>query len=183
MKELIEIQNELKVLKDQTKEGIKFKYRTCDQIFGEVKPLCKEKGVLLVVSDSIEHHGDRYYIKATATVSKDNVSISASAFAREPDKLMTMSYPQITGSCSSYARKYAMGGLFNLDNNEDPDTIDNRVTVKQKAQFRDFEAQFKKDNDQGALAKLAPYLNNSELTETEAHNAIININTYIEGKK
>lgn len=122
MKELIDIQNELKVLKDNSKNGIQYKYRTCDQIFQEVKPLCKIHGVLLTVSDEAVCLGDRYYIKATATVQKDGVSVSASGFAREPDKLMTMSYPQITGSCSSYARKTAMGGLFNLDDNHDPDS-------------------------------------------------------------
>ncbi len=121
MKELIEIQNELKVLKDTSKNGIQFKYRTCEQIFQEVKPLCKKYGVLLTVSDEVVVIGERYYIKATATVIKDNLSVSSSAYAREPEKLMSMSYPQITGSCSSYARKGAMGGLLNLDDNHDPD--------------------------------------------------------------
>ena len=130
MKELIEIQNELKVLKDQSKSGIQFKYRTCEQIFQEVKPLCKKYGVLLTVSDEVVNVGERYYIRATATVQKDGVSISASGLAREPDKLMSMSFPQITGSCSSYARKTAMGGLFNLDDNHDPDS-DNGKTDKQ----------------------------------------------------
>lgn len=122
MKELIDIQNELKVLKDQSKPGIQFKYRTCDQIFQEVKPLCKKHGVLLTVSDEAVCIGERYYIKSTATVMKDGVTIEASGFAREPEKLMSMSFPQITGSCSSYARKGAMGGLFNLDDNQDPDS-------------------------------------------------------------
>ncbi len=126
MKELIEIQNELKVLKDQTNKDIKFNYRTCDQIFQEVKPLCKQHNVLLTVSDDIVNMGDRYYIKATAIVKNSSgESVQASGFAREPDKLMSMSYPQITGSCSSYARKTAMGGLFNLDDNNDPDSGNN----------------------------------------------------------
>ena len=122
MKELIAIQAELKVLKQNSKPELKFKYRTCEEIFQEVKPICINHGVLLTVSDEVELHGERYYIKAIATVQKDGVSISASGLAREPEKLMSMSYPQITGSCSSYARKTAMGGLFAIDNNADPDS-------------------------------------------------------------
>ncbi len=131
MKELIEIQNELKVLKDKTKEGIKFMYRTCEQILQEVKPLCKTHGVLLTVSDEAVLVGERYYIKATATVTKDKELVSTSGYAREPEKLMSMSYPQITGSCSSYARKIALGGLFAIDDNQDPDGDDGSHTEKE----------------------------------------------------
>jgi len=129
MKELIDIQNELKVLKDTSKTGIQFKYRTCEQIFQEVKPLCKTHGVLLTVTDEAVLVGERYYIRATATVTKDKELVSCTGYAREPDKLMSMSYPQITGSCSSYARKTALGGLFNLDDNHDPDSGDNKDGV------------------------------------------------------
>lgn len=126
MKELIDIQNELKVLKDTSKPGIQFLYRTCDQIFQEVKPLCKKHGVLLIVFDEVELIGERYYIKSTAMVKKGDMVEMSTGYAREPDKLMSMSYPQITGSCSSYARKTALGGLFSLDDNHDPDGDDKK---------------------------------------------------------
>ncbi len=125
MEELILIQSKLRVLKDQSKSGIQFKYRTTDDIFEKVKPLLVEHGVLLTVSDKVVNVGNSNYIEATATVSKGDKSISCTGMAKEPDKLMSMSAPQITGSCSSYARKTALGGLFAIDNNQDPDSGNN----------------------------------------------------------
>lgn len=125
MKELIEIQSELKVAKKNQKQGIQFKYRTTDEILEAVKPLCVKRGVLLTLTDSIECKGDSNYIKSTATVWKDDKTISCDGWAKEPIKLMSMSAPQITGSCSSYARKTALGGLFAIDDSEDPDSGNN----------------------------------------------------------
>jgi hypothetical protein len=130
MDELILIQSELIVLKDQSKSGIQFKYRTTDEILEKVKPLCRKQGVLLIVSDKIIECGGFNYIESTATVSKGDKLISCTGLAKEPIKLMAMSAPQITGSCSSYARKTALGGLFAIDNNQDPDSVDNNDTLK-----------------------------------------------------
>jgi len=140
MKELIDIQNELKIGKNNKKDGIKFMYRTTSDILERVKPICKKYGVLLFVSDEIVTKGDSNYIESTATVMKDNISISCKGLAKEPAKLMSMSAPQITGSCSSYARKTALGGLFAIDDNEDPDSdngqrekkTDQELNVKQQ---------------------------------------------------
>lgn len=122
MKELIEIQSKLSVVKDQSKSGIQFKYRTAELILEKVKPLLKAEGMLLTLTDSVVQVGSDNYIKSTATVYKDDKSISCDGWAKEPIKLMSMSAPQITGSCSSYARKTALGGLFAIDDNKDPDS-------------------------------------------------------------
>ena len=140
MKELIEIQSKLRVAKDQSKQGIQFTYRTTDLILEKVKPFLLEKGVLLTLTDSVVQVGTVNYIKSTATVYKDDKSISCDGWAKEPDKLMSMSAPQITGSCSSYARKTALSGLFALDDNKDPDSdngskdkrTDQETTIKQQ---------------------------------------------------
>jgi hypothetical protein len=132
MEELILIQSKLRVLKDQSKSGIQFQYRTTDLILEKVKPLCVEYGVLLIVSDKVVECGGFNYIESTATVSKGDKTISCTGLAKEPIKLMAMSAPQITGSCSSYARKTALGGLFAIDNNDDPDSINNNSNKKSK---------------------------------------------------
>lgn len=126
MKELIVIQKELKVGKNNQKQGIQFKYRTTSDILERVKPICHKNDVLLIVTDEVVQIGESNYIKSTATVIKGGDKISCSGLAKEPLKLMSMSAPQITGSCSSYARKTALCGLFAIDDNEDPDSIDNK---------------------------------------------------------
>jgi len=139
MEELITIQSELVVLKDQTKSGIQFKYRTTDEILEKVKPLCRKQGVLLIVSDKIIECGGFNYVESTATVSKGDKSISCTGLAKEPVKLMAMSAPQITGSCSSYARKTALGGLFAIDNNQDPDSGNNNNSNALEATTEQFQ--------------------------------------------
>lgn len=121
MEELIKIQNELKVGKNNKKDGIKFSYRTTSDILERVKPICERNGVLLVITDEVINVGNDNYIKSTASAIKGDKTISCTGLAKEPSKLMAMSSPQITGSCSSYARKTALGGLFAIDDNEDPD--------------------------------------------------------------
>lgn len=130
VKELILIQNELKIGKNNKKQGIQFSYRTCSDILERVKPICQDHGVLLYLSDDIIERCGQPYIESTATVEKDGIKISCKGIAKEPTKLMSMSAPQITGSCSSYARKTALGGLFAIDDNEDPDSVDNNKKTK-----------------------------------------------------
>ena len=91
-----------------------------------VKPLLFEHGAYLNVSDTIELIGDRYYVKATATVHSSAGDISATAYAREPLTKKGMDEAQITGATSSYARKYALNGLFAIDDTKDADSQDNR---------------------------------------------------------
>jgi hypothetical protein len=125
IKKLMEVQSKLIVKKDKQKSGIQFKYRTAEDILERAKHLCIEQGLLLTVTDKVIDCCGSPYIQSTATVTDGEKSVSCDGLAKEPVKLMSMSAPQITGSCSSYARKTALGGLFALDNNEDPDSKDN----------------------------------------------------------
>ena len=123
MKELLQIQSELKAPKGQYNSFGKYKYRSCEDILEAVKPLCVKHGVILTLSDEIVQVGERYYIKATANLSKEGCSdVSVTAYAREALDKKGMDDSQITGTASSYARKYALNGLFCIDDTKDADT-------------------------------------------------------------
>lgn len=123
MKELIQIQTRLNAPKNQRNKFGGFNYRSAEDILESLKPLLKETECFLNITDSIELVGDRYYIKATATITnREGVQVSSSAFAREELTKKGMDASQITGSTSSYARKYALNGLFAIDDNRDADT-------------------------------------------------------------
>ncbi len=118
------IQTELNVPKNAFNKFGNYNYRNCESILEAIKPFLKKHKVVLVVTDSVELIGERFYIKATAKIidSETGESIENSAFAREPLDVKGMNPAQITGASSSYARKYALGGLLALDDNKDPDT-------------------------------------------------------------
>lgn len=122
---LLAIQSELKVPKNQTNTFGGYKYRSCEDIVEAVKPLCQANGVTLTLSDEMIAVGDRVYVKATATLSLatpgDLEPISAYGWAREAATKKGMDEAQITGSASSYARKYALNGLLAIDDTKDPD--------------------------------------------------------------
>ena len=122
MKELIKIQQELKAPKGQYNSFGKYKYRSAEDILEAVKPICHKNGCTLTLSDELKQIGDRYYIEATATLTKDDSSISVTAYAREAESKKGMDESQITGTASSYARKYALNGLFCIDDTKDADT-------------------------------------------------------------
>lgn len=117
MKTLAQIQKELKAPKSQYNSFGKYAYRNCEDIVEALKPLLSEKD-LFTLSDEIVQVGDRYYVKATATFN----DVSVSAFAREALEQKGMNESQLTGSTSSYARKYALNGLFAIDDTKDSDT-------------------------------------------------------------
>lgn len=121
---LSNIQNELKCNKNQFNKFGGYKYRSCEDILEAVKPLCKKNEVSLVLSDEIIHLGDRYYVRAVATLYdiKNEGSVFNTAYAREEESKKGMDGSQITGTASSYARKYALNGLFNIDDTKDADT-------------------------------------------------------------
>lgn len=122
---LLDVQAALKAPKSQYNSFGKYSYRNAEDIVEAVKPLAKANRILLTVSDDIVAVGSRIYIKATARVSDiDNPerSVSCDAFAREPDAKKGMDDSQITGAASSYARKYALNGLFAIDDTKDADT-------------------------------------------------------------
>lgn len=122
MKELITIQSRLKCAKNQRNKFGNYNYRSCEDILEAVKPLLAETGCTLTITDDISLIGDRYYIKATATLTNSNQEKeTTSAFAREEDVKKGMDASQLTGATSSYARKYALNGLFAIDDNKDAD--------------------------------------------------------------
>jgi len=122
MKELLEIQKELKAPKNQRNKFGNYNYRSCEDILEAVKPLANKLGCSVLLSDHIIMVGDRIYVEATATLLGESQSISAKASAREPLSQKGMNEAQITGSASSYARKYALDGLFAIDDTKDADT-------------------------------------------------------------
>lgn len=121
---LMNIQQELKAPKLQYNSFGKYAYRSCEDILEAVKPLLKKEKVVLTISDELQYIGNRYYIKATATLidTESEATISNSAYAREEETKKGMDGSQITGASSSYARKYALNGLFGIDDNKDSDT-------------------------------------------------------------
>lgn len=118
------IQAELKAPKGQYNSFGKYNYRSCEDILEAAKPLVKSNACVLVLSDEITYLGDRYYIKATATLidAETGEQASNTAYAREEKEKKGMDGSQITGTASSYARKYALNGLFCIDDARDADT-------------------------------------------------------------
>lgn len=123
MKELITIQSTLKAPKSQYNAFGNYKYRKVEDILEAVKPIMSNLGCTLVMTDDIEMVGNRIYVKATATLknSKGEIEITT-GYAREEETKKGMDGSQITGAASSYARKYALNGLFAIDDNADSDT-------------------------------------------------------------
>lgn len=118
---LIKIQSDLKAPKGQYNDFGKYHYRSCEDILEAVKPLLKELNVSLTLSDEIVNVGDRYYIKAIATLANNESNITVTAYAREEESKKGMDSMQLTGATSSYARKYALNGLFAIDDTKDSD--------------------------------------------------------------
>lgn len=126
MKELIMIQQGLKAPKNQYNKFGDYKYRSCEDILEAVKPLLEEQACVLLLSDEIICIDGWHYVKATATlINSDGKEIHTCANAREQMEKKGMDASQISGSASSYARKYALNGLFCIDDTKDADTMDN----------------------------------------------------------
>lgn len=123
IKELIAIQSKLKAPKGQYNSFGKYKYRSAEDILEAVKPLLAEEKCMLTLSDEVLNIGNRFYIKATATfTNSEDAQVVNVAYAREDDTKKGMDGSQITGTASSYARKYALNGLFLIDDTKDADT-------------------------------------------------------------
>lgn len=123
LQKLLKIQAELKAPKNQYNSFGDFHYRSCEDILSAAKPLCAREGVLLTLSDEVVLMGDRYYVKATAKITDGEDAIQVEAFARETESRPKMDAAQLTGSASSYSRKYALNGLFCLDDTKDADAL------------------------------------------------------------
>nr|DAS38419.1 MAG TPA: ERF superfamily protein [Caudoviricetes sp.] len=124
LEKLLAIQIELKAPKNQYNSFGKYKYRNCEDILEAVKPLCLKNKAVLTISDEIKNENGRFYVKAIATLhdTESDETILVSAFAREVENKTGMDGSQVTGASSSYARKYALNGLFAIDDTKDSDT-------------------------------------------------------------
>ena len=130
---LLNIQNELKAPKNQWNSFGKYAFRNCEDILEAVKPICLKYKALTYISDEIVTIGDRYYVRATAVLvdcEKEKLEssdiICVTALAREAENKTGMDLAQVTGATSSYARKYALNGLFDIDDTKDPDTEEHK---------------------------------------------------------
>lgn len=125
---LMTVQSKLKAPKGQYNTFGKYRYRSCEDILTAVKPILADVGAAIVIEDSLESVGNRIYIKATARFIEveNGTSIINAAFAREDEVKKGMDGSQITGTASSYARKYALNGLLLIDDTKDADTDENR---------------------------------------------------------
>ena len=182
MKELIAIQKALKAPKGQKNSFGNYNYRSCEDILEAVKPLCVENNCMLVISDEMVMLGDRFYVKATATIASGESVMAVSAYAREAETKKGMDVAQVTGASSSYARKYALNGLFCIDDTKDADTMDNNTqpTPKQiklasslqRSVLKDYTVKFKAIQDGVAIGYISEALENHSMTEIEAAKII-----------
>ena len=130
------VQTELKAPKGQYNSYGNFKYRSCEDILEAVKPLCAANKAIVMLSDMIEQIGDRYYIKAFVKFRdlESDAEIVSTAYAREDESKKGMDGSQVTGAASSYARKYALNGLFCIDDTKDADTDEMQRQTTQRRQ-------------------------------------------------
>lgn len=144
---LLKVQTHLKAPKNQWNDFSKFKYRSCEDILEAVKPLLKEVKATLIISDEVQLIGDRHYVVSTAkfTDIEEEKSISVTAYAREEQSKKGMDASQITGASSSYARKYALNGLFAIDDTKEADARNNETenTEPEKSEAEILEEQEK----------------------------------------
>ena len=174
MDKLALIQKELKAPKSNFNSFGKYKYRSCEDILEAVKPLLAKNGCFLTLSDDIVMVGDRIYVKATATYREGKEELIVTAFAREEAEKKGMDASQVTGTASSYARKYALNGLFLIDDTKDADT-DEYAQETQKKPAKKAE-QKPADNP---VDKMITPLQKAKLqrlmTDTEWENTVIRI--------
>ena len=168
LEKLLKIQTELKVPKSQYNSFGKYNFRNAEDILEAAKPLCKEVNAVLTLSDEIVSIGDRYYVRALARLTDTEIGadgnihfIDACAMAREEADKKGMDGSQVTGSSSSYARKYALSGLFAIDDTKDSDTTN-------KGEYQGEKASIEQEKTDKAKAGAKP------LTLAEAENITIN---------
>lgn len=123
MEALKKIQNELVAPKSQYNAFGKYRFRSCEDILEALKPLLKKHDAILTLTDEVVVIGERYYVKAHATLTSGEQSITTIALAREAETKKGMDESQITGTASSYARKFALDGLFAIDDTKDADVL------------------------------------------------------------
>lgn len=136
LQKLAGVQINLKAPKSKTNTFGKYNYRSCEDILEAVKPLLNTAGLVLLINDEIVYIEGRFYVKATATIydTETGESVESSAFAREQETKTGTDQAQLTGACSSYARKYALNALLCIDDTKDADTDENATEARARAQ-------------------------------------------------
>lgn len=148
MEALIRIQSELKAPKSQYNSFGKYSYRNAEDILEAVKPLLSKYNATMYITDEVVEVGSRIYVKATVTLSDGKETITASAYAREPETRKGMDDSQITGATSSYARKYALNGLFAIDDTKDNDTNELREEREERIAYEEKQVKKSKFTDE-----------------------------------
>lgn len=182
---LTKIQSRLNAPKSQYNKFGNYNYRSCEDILEALKPLLKETGSCVILSDEPIVINNRYYIKATATLIKDGEQVSTTAYAREEDSKKGMDGSQITGAASSYARKYALNGLFAIDDNKDSDTTNNGENDGGKRPVAQKPKTASKPAEQSRLAQILDLLKGSGLSSQDVtkwifkkyHDSNLNVDT------
>lgn len=148
---LIKVQSELKAPKGQKNTFGNYNYRSAEDILEAVKPLLSEQGLLMTITDIVEQIGERYYIQAKVTLTDGEDTVEVTSYAREALNKKGMDDSQITGTASSYARKYALNGLFLIDDTKDSDSNEDYTERENRAKKADIEAEKER---QSKIAKL-----------------------------
>lgn len=172
MKRLLEIQKALKVPKDQFNSFGNYKYRNCEDILETLKPLLEPRNLVILLNDELVNIESRFYVKATATlwdVEANQELVHTTAFAREEESKKGMDGSQVTGASSSYARKYALNGLFAIDDTKDSDATNTHGKD---------EASVKKPTSKKQEDKFAPdVIKKQETDDIEILEGVANLNS------
>ena len=160
---LIEIQSTLNAPKDRKNSFGNYNYRSAEDILEALKPLLKAQDCTLKISDELVNIGDRYYIKATAEINDGTEKESSTGYAREEETKKGMDGSQITGASSSYARKYALNGLFLIDDGQDSDSTNTHDKTETKEAPKTYP---KNDEDENK-----PWMNEPELEKLKENLA------------
>ena len=166
------VQGVLKAPKNQRNNFGNYNYRSTEDILEALKPILAKQGLTVILKDEVVNIGERYYVKATARLEQGEEVIETHAYAREAESKKGMDESQITGACSSYARKYALNGLFLIDDTKDADTMDNTKEEKKEKtvtvtgivkQIKEAKGDEKKMNEVSKLVeKIKPNLNEKQ---------------------
>lgn len=183
---LLTVQQQLKVPKAQWNDFSKFYYRNMDDILQALKPLLNEHKLLLFMTDGVKEIAGKNYIEATVTLidTESGDKISVNGYAREAEKKTGMDDAQITGTCSSYARKYALAGLFCLDNDgNDPDAMDNRgANNKQHSGKQNKQPQGQDSPNNGSRGLSGAQINRAEVKARAAGMQMGDVKLWIQKK-
>lgn len=194
-KKLIAVQSELKAPKGQFNKFGKYNYRSAEDILEAVKPLNAKQGLLLILTDEPVLVGNWNYIKASAMLSDGEDQVVVNAFARESETKKGMDHSQITGTASSYARKYALNGLYLIDDTKDADTDqyhnqnnqqnNNQITQQQVGQIKSKAMQFARARNQTeqAVYDVLKISDVTQLNQKQANEAIKQLDVWLAGVK